>query len=344
MGASIGIDLTYAATLLADGKLVAIPTETVYGLAANGLRETAVAGIFSAKNRPTFDPLILHVGSISQAKNLSSAWPKAAEILANAFWPGPLTLVLPKSQVVPNLVTADQPTLAIRMPNNAMTLALLNQIPFPLAAPSANPFGYVSPTNPQHVADQLGDRIDYILDGGHCSIGIESTIVAIDEQNQVTVLRLGGLPLEDITAVLGQPLRETLSMHSNPAAPGQLDQHYSPGCELLSVDADHIAKTMDSLLSEASSAKTGFLWPSKSCSNAFLSNLNGDLEARFHQLTHYHLSDEGDDKQAAMNLFGLLRQFDKDGCSRVYFTWFPTAGLGRAINDRLQRASTKTKG
>jgi L-threonylcarbamoyladenylate synthase len=133
-------------------------------------------------------------------------------------------------------------------------------------------------------------------------------------------------------------------MHSNPAAPGQLDQHYSPGCELLSVDADHIAKTMDSLLSEASSAKTGFLWPSKSCSNAFLSKLNCDLETRFHQLTHYHLSDVGDDKQAAMNLFGLLRQFDKDGCSRVYFTWFPTAGLGRAINDRLQRASTKTKG
>ena len=174
-----GTDLILAKKLLTEGKLVAIPTETVYGLAANGLDETAVAGIFSAKNRPTFDPLILHVASIEQAQSLCTDWPEMADKLARAFWPGPLTLILPKADHVPDLTTSGQPTVGIRMPNNRLTLELLSTLPFPLAAPSANPFGYVSPTNAQHVADQLGDRIDYILDDGDCSVGIELSLIHI---------------------------------------------------------------------------------------------------------------------------------------------------------------------
>ena len=165
-----GTDLLLANKLLSEGKLVAIPTETVYGLAANGLNETAVAGIFAAKNRPTFDPLILHVASIDQAKSLCTEWPEMADKLARAFWPGPLTLILPKASHVPDLTTSGQPTVGIRIPNNQLTLELLRELPFPLAAPSANPFGYVSPTNAQHVDDQLGERIQYILDDGDCSV------------------------------------------------------------------------------------------------------------------------------------------------------------------------------
>jgi len=230
-----GTDLILAKKLLTEGKLVAIPTETVYGLAANGLDETAVAGIFSAKNRPTFDPLILHVASIEQAQSLCTDWPEMADKLARAFWPGPLTLILPKADHVPDLTTSGQPTVGIRMPNNRLTLELLSTLPFPLAAPSANPFGYVSPTNAQHVADQLGDSIDYILDDGDCSVGIESTIITIDNGTP-KVLRLGGLSLERIADVLGFPVLEHLNQNSNPQAPGQLDQHYSPRCKLIALN------------------------------------------------------------------------------------------------------------
>lgn len=344
MGATIGIDLEKAAQLLQAGKLVAIPTETVYGLAANGLNVEAVSGIFAAKNRPTFDPLILHVCQIAQAKSLCSVWPKAAQKLAEAFWPGPLTLVLPKAAEVPDLVTADNPTVAVRMPNNAMTLALLRSLTFPLAAPSANPFGYVSPTTAQHVADQLQDRIDYILDGGSCAIGIESTILAIDEAERVTVLRLGGLDLESLTEVLGHSVQETLSTHSNPQAPGQLDQHYSPGAVMIPWDPtnthlEHAPWTTKETESQ------GILWFSKSEAKDWLTAQEGsenkEITERLNRIKHYHLSENGDDREAAMNLFGVLRQFDKDQCSCVYFGWVPEKGLGRAINDRLKRAAAK---
>ena len=342
MGAQIGIDLNKAAELLSGGKLVAIPTETVYGLAANGLNATAVAGIFAAKNRPTFDPLILHVGSIEQAKTLCSQWPNAAEILANAFWPGPLTLVLPKAQHVPDLVTSDNPTVAIRMPNNPLSLSLIRSLPFPLAAPSANPFGYVSPTCAQHVADQLGDRIDYILDGGGCDIGIESTIVSVSNENQVTVLRLGGLDLETLSKVLGYPVKESLNMHSNPQAPGQLDQHYSPNSAML-----HIADlSIDAILKDLQTRGQdglGFLWFSPQQAQSFIEQFDGNTQQALTDspLKHYYLSNNHNDREAAMNLFGTLRQFDKDGCKRIYFSWAPEGGLGRAINDRLKRASSK---
>jgi L-threonylcarbamoyladenylate synthase len=317
-----GTDLILAKKLLTEGKLVAIPTETVYGLAANGLDETAVAGIFSAKNRPTFDPLILHVASIEQAQSLCTDWPEMADKLARAFWPGPLTLILPKADHVPDLTTSGQPTVGIRMPNNRLTLELLSTLPFPLAAPSANPFGYVSPTNAQHVADQLGDRIDYILDDGDCFVGIESTIIAI-ENGAPKVLRLGGLSLERISDVLGVPVLEHLNQNSNPQAPGQLDQHYSPRCKLIALN------TMPASVIDPS---VPIIYFSKQ-------EAQRDSNNNLSDGPHYYLSDSGDTNQAASNLFSTLRRLDQDNQKIAYFEWAPQNGLGRAINDRLERAA-----
>jgi L-threonylcarbamoyladenylate synthase len=317
-----GTDLILAKKLLTEGKLVAIPTETVYGLAANGLDETAVAGIFSAKNRPTFDPLILHVASIEQAQSLCTDWPEMADKLARAFWPGPLTLILPKADHVPDLTTSGQPTVGIRMPNNRLTLELLSTLPFPLAAPSANPFGYVSPTNAQHVADQLGDRIDYILDDGDCFVGIESTIIAI-ENGAPKVLRLGGLSLERISDVLGVPVLEHLNQNSNPLAPGQLDQHYSPRCKLIALN------TMPA--SDIDPSVPIIYFSKQEAQRDSNNNLSDG--------PHYYLSDSGDTNQAASNLFSTLRRLDQDNQKIAYFEWAPQNGLGRAINDRLERAA-----
>jgi L-threonylcarbamoyladenylate synthase len=325
-----GTDLILAKKLLTEGKLVAIPTETVYGLAANGLDETAVAGIFSAKNRPTFDPLILHVASIEQAQSLCTDWPEMADKLARAFWPGPLTLILPKADHVPDLTTSGQPTVGIRMPNNRLTLELLSTLPFPLAAPSANPFGYVSPTNAQHVADQLGDRIDYILDDGECSVGIESTIIAIDN-GAPKVLRLGGLSQERIAEILGVPVLEHLNQNSNPQAPGQLDQHYSPRCKLIALNTMPAADIDPSV---------SIIYFSKDKAQRGSDNISSYGSVNISSYgSHYYLSDSGDTNQAASNLFSTLRRLDQDNRKIAYFEWAPNEGLGRAINDRLQRAA-----
>lgn len=325
-----GTDLILAKKLLTEGKLVAIPTETVYGLAANGLDETAVAGIFSAKNRPTFDPLILHVASIEQAQSLCTDWPEMADKLARAFWPGPLTLILPKADHVPDLTTSGQPTVGIRMPNNRLTLELLSTLPFPLAAPSANPFGYVSPTNAQHVADQLGDRIDYILNDGDCSVGIESTIIAIDN-GAPKVLRLGGLSQERIAEILGVPVLEHLNQNSNPQAPGQLDQHYSPRCKLIALNTMPTADIDPSV---------SIIYFSKDKAQRGSDNISSYGSVNISSYgSHYYLSDSGDTNQAASNLFSTLRRLDQDNQKIAYFEWAPNEGLGRAINDRLQRAA-----
>ncbi|WP_405512000.1 L-threonylcarbamoyladenylate synthase [Spirosoma sp. KNUC1025] len=190
--AQIGTDRQIAKQLLEAGNVVSIPTETVYGLAANALNPDAVLTIFRVKNRPTFDPLIVHTDSLEKLDRFVSTIPESARDLASTYWPGPLTLLLPKKAIIPDLVTAGLPTVGIRIPNHPLTLALLNSLDFPLAAPSANPFGYISPTTAQHVADQLGLQVPYILDGGPATIGIESTIVGFDG-NKPTVFRLGVL-------------------------------------------------------------------------------------------------------------------------------------------------------
>ncbi len=225
--AVIGTDIEQAANLLRTGKLVAIPTETVYGLAANAFIEPAVVSIFEAKQRPAFDPLIVHTHSINQFEQIAVHIPDLAYKLAEAFMPGPVTLILPRNPQIPLLVTSGNELVGVRIPDHPLTLNLLQQLDFPVAAPSANPFGYVSPTTAQHVAQQLGERIPYILDGGPCQVGIESTIIQIIN-SQVAILRLGGLAIEQIEAVIGKPIHHIKTSSSNPKAPGMLSSHYAP--------------------------------------------------------------------------------------------------------------------
>ncbi len=224
--AQIGTDVAAAKALLEAGNVVGIPTETVYGLAGNALDPDAVLTIFRVKNRPSFDPLIVHTDAISKLDHFVTHIPEPVRRLAEAFWPGPLTLLFPKRDLIPDLVTAGLPAVAIRIPRHPLTLSLLRSLDFPLAAPSANPFGYISPTTAQHVADQLGNQVPYILDGGSADIGLESTIIGV-ENNQLTVFRLGGMALEQIEAVAG-PVAVRTHSTSNPAAPGMLSSHYAP--------------------------------------------------------------------------------------------------------------------
>ena len=213
--AEIGTDILKAKNLLEHGELVAIPTETVYGLAGNALNASAVAKIFSVKNRPAFDPLIVHVPNVNAVYEYVAEIPEKAYALAQRFWPGPLTLLLQKKSIIPDLVTAGLETVGVRCPDHPLTQDLLKILSFPLAAPSANPFGYVSPTTPAHVDEQLGDKIKYILDGGKCEVGIESTIVGM-ENGEVVVYRMGGLSTEEIESVVGNVKIQTHSS-SNPA-------------------------------------------------------------------------------------------------------------------------------
>jgi len=314
--AEIGKDVNYTKRLLEEGELVAIPTETVYGLAGNALNASSVAKIFSVKNRPEFDPLIVHVADIEQAQNYVTEIPEKAKILANHFWPGPLTILLKKKNNIPDLVTAGLDTVGIRCPDHPLTHQLLTSLSFPLAAPSANPFGYVSPTRPEHVNEQLGNKIKYILDGGPCTIGIESTIIGFEEDVPV-IYRLGGLTAEKIEHLIGKVKSATHSA-SNPKAPGQLKSHYAPAKKV-------ILGTLKELLYQQQGKKFGIL--------SFRNNL---------QLPHQIiLSPSGQVEEAAQNLFAALREFDKMPVETVIAELVPDVGIGRAINDRLRRAAAE---
>lgn len=314
--AETGKDINKAKDLLERGELVAIPTETVYGLAANALDVDAVLKIFHVKNRPRFDPLIVHVSSLDKVGLYATDIPLKARALAEAFWPGPLTLLLPKKNIVPDLVTAGLSTVGIRCPDHPLTHRLLESLDFPLAAPSANPFGYISPTTPAHVADQLGDQIPYILDGGPCEVGIESTIVAFDNEGGI-VLRTGGLQIENIEDIIGK-IRLQLTTSSNPAAPGQLHSHYSPKKKLRTGD-------LEVLLTQYDLRKTGVL------------SFQKDRHAPF----QYILSPSGDVQEAARNFFSALRTLDALPVEIILAEFAPEKGLGRAMNDRLKRASSE---
>ena len=234
--AEISNSIQQAQALLEAGQVIGIPTETVYGLAANALNPEALAKIFEVKNRPSFDPLIVHIAYPSEVDKYASVFAGPARDLALKFWPGPLTLLLPKKPIIPHLATSGLDTVGLRCPNHPLALALLRQLKFPLAAPSANPFGYVSPTNAQHVQNQLGERIPFILDGGASTVGLESTIVGFESGTPV-IYRLGGLSVEAIEAVVGK-VEVKLYSSSNPKAPGQLTSHYSPQKEVIVGDLD----------------------------------------------------------------------------------------------------------
>jgi L-threonylcarbamoyladenylate synthase len=317
--AETGKDTDKAAHLILEGKLVAIPTETVYGLAANALDEKAVLSVFKAKQRPFFDPLIVHVPSIDAVKKYAILHNDKLAALASAFWPGPLTLLLPKKEIIPDIVTSGLPQVAVRIPDHDLTLQLLNKANVPIAAPSANPFGYISPTEPEHVNKQLGDKIDYILDGGSSKVGLESTIVGIEDE-KVCVYRLGGLALEDIEKVVGKPdLR--LNTSSDPRAPGQLKNHYAPAKPLFVGD-------LEKLVPQFSTKKIALL-------------CFGEEKFQGENIVNYNLSETKNLNEAAINLFKFLRLADQSYADVVICEKMPEKGLGRAINDRLQRASVK---
>ncbi|MEO8762230.1 MAG: L-threonylcarbamoyladenylate synthase [Bacteroidia bacterium] len=325
----IGIDIEKAKQILQDDGLVAIPTETVYGLAANALNKNAVLKIFEAKNRPHFDPLIIHTNSIEKIKLWVDDFPEWAQKLANAFWPGPLTLLLPKKNNIPDLVTSGLPHVALRIPNHKLTLQLLESLDFPLAAPSANPFGYVSPTTAAHVAAQLQNKVDYILDGGICDVGIESTIVGF-ENNCVTVYRLGGLAVEDIEQVVGN-VNVHLNQSSNPSAPGMLKSHYAPKKPLSIEDIGTFIKNNPSKKIGVISFYENYL---ASRPTPYPSIGEGFMAQKI-------LSEKKDLKEAAHNLFAAIRELDASDVEVIIAEKFPDNFLGRAINDRLQRAAAK---
>lgn len=315
----LGTDIQKAAALLRSGACVAIPTETVYGLAANAFDVQAVADVFRIKQRPSFDPLILHIASQKQLEGLVTAFPAKARMLADAFWPGPLTLVLPKSEKVPYNVTSGLETVGIRIPDHPLTLQLLRELSFPLAAPSANPFGYVSPTTAQHVLDSLGGKLPYILDGGPCARGIESTIVGF-ENGEPVIYRLGSLPLAEIEKVIG-PLRISVNQSSNPVAPGQVKMHYAPLVPLYEMPLKEALKTY---------------LPEELAVLVF-----GEAPAGIPPQNRVLLSANGDLYEAARNLFAALRALDNLPVKAAIFSYVAGEGIGAAINDRLRRAAAR---
>ncbi len=307
-----------AAEIIKRGGLVAFPTETVYGLGADAFNPLAVARIFEVKGRPHFDPLIVHVADPRDLDRLVKEIPWDAKKLMERFWPGPLTVVLQKKAEVPDLVTAGLPTVAVRMPNHPMTLSLIEMAACPIVGPSANPFGYLSPTTAEHVRDQLGGQIDFVLDGGPCEVGVESTIVSIFGKNPV-LLRPGGVSLEEIESIIGRV--EIRPIHEEkPSAPGMLPRHYAPRTPIV---IDWSKKNLDSHKGK----KVGLL--------AF-QEPKSFLE--FHQIEI--LSQKGDLREAAANLFSAIRRLDGLHLDLILAEAVPEVGLGRAIMDRLRRASS----
>lgn len=304
-----------AAALLREGKLVAFPTETVYGLGGDATNGAAVAAIYEAKGRPTFNPLIIHVSEASALDGLV-AWNPAARDLAKAFWPGPMTLVLPrkKESAISLLASAGLETLAVRIPSHPAAQKLLKAVGLPIAAPSANASGKLSPTEASHVADSLGDRVDLILEGGRSNVGVESTVLDLTS-SKPTILRPGGVTAEQLEGVLGHEVAHFSGASDAPQAPGMLASHYAPN-QTVRLNAK------DPLPSEA------FLMFG---SDAEISGGGARL----------NLSPSGDLAEAASNLFSMLRALDKPVFSGIAVAPIPNIGLGLAINDRLRRAALR---
>jgi L-threonylcarbamoyladenylate synthase len=307
-----------AAEIIRQGGIVVFPTETVYGLGADAYNPLAVARVFEAKERPYFDPLIVHIEHPAHLRKLVKEIPSSAKKLTERLWPGPLTVVLRKEGNIPDIVTAGLPSLAVRMPDHPIALSLIKESKCPIAAPSANPFGYLSPTTAEHVREQLGDRVDLILDGGPCSVGVESTIVSLLEDGP-RLLRPGGVSLEEIESIIGKV--EIGSTTAHPSAPGMLLRHYAPRTPIvLDWDEKHLDAYKDK--------RTGFL--------AF--------QEPVHFLKFQHievLSKKADFREAAANLFSAIRRLDALELDLILAEAVPETGLGRAIMDRLRRATSR---
>ncbi|WP_445453833.1 L-threonylcarbamoyladenylate synthase [Flavobacterium sp. 25HG05S-40] len=314
----ISKDIYQAAEWLNNDAIVALPTETVYGLAGNIYSEKAIRKIFEVKKRPHNNPLIVHVGSKEAVKEIASNVPNIAWQLMDKFWPGPLTLVLPKQSTIPDSITAGKNTVAVRMPNHPDILQLLAILPFPLAAPSANPFGSISPTSAKHVANYFDDKIPLILDGGNCKNGIESTIIGF-ENDQAVLYRLGAISIEHIEKEIG-PINIKNFEENTPSAPGMMLSHYAP-------------KTFSVIATDLSDA-IAFYKPKKIGLLLFNTKINN--KEVFHQEI---LSVKGNLTEAGANLYAALHRLDALDLDVIIAEKFPDNELGKAINDRLKRAT-----
>ncbi|WP_340075657.1 L-threonylcarbamoyladenylate synthase [Leptobacterium sp. I13] len=314
-------NINNAIQFLKKGKLVAIPTETVYGLAANGTDEHAIKKIFTAKNRPTNNPLILHFASLEAVLPYVAEFPEQALKLAKAFWPGPLTLLLPKSDNVPESITAGSLRVAVRVPDHPVTQKLLSQLDFPLAAPSANPSGYISPTLPEHVEKQLGDKVAMILDGGPCNQGIESTILGWDTSEKPVIYRQGTITPQDIENVLGRWPKIVAKKQKKIETPGMLSTHYAPKTPTL------ITNNIEASVKRHPQKMLGVitLMPHKQLPNT---------------AKQTYLSKSGDLTEVAKNLYYTMHIMDAQNLELIIIERAPNEGVGMAINDRLERAAS----
>lgn len=321
---TIGKDISVAKRLLENGEAVAIPTETVYGLGANALNPEAVLKIFEAKNRPQFNPLIVHTHSWEAAMNYVQNVPAIAHHLAKKFTPGPLTFLLEKKEIVPDLVTAGSDLVAVRIPDHSLTLELLSILDFPLAAPSANQFGYISPTTAAHVLNSLEGKIEYILDGGQTTVGLESTIIGFNESGNIIVYRVGGITVEALEKEIGERVNfAQQNPHKNPQTAGQLKSHYAPETALYIGDITELAQK----------------YAGRKMAIMSFSHDYKNLEADH----HFILSKDADLSEAATNLFATLRKIDQLDLEIIVAEYMPDEGLGKAINDRLKRAQALYK-
>jgi len=323
----ISKDISKAVALLSADELVAVPTETVYGLAGNIYSPNAINAIFETKKRPHFNPLIVHIPSIEYLNDIADYIPEKAKRLADAFWPGPITLVLKKKSIIPDAITAGKDTVAVRIPNHPLTLDLLKQLDFPIAAPSANPFNRISPTTAQHVESYFKNKIKMVLDGGPCKSGIESTIIGFENDNPI-IFRLGSTSIEAIEKVVGKvTIKNSVSKSSNdptknPHAPGMLERHYAPKTKTILVE------NLEASILQFKSDKIGVL--------AFKNELNSQYIS--FQIT---LSKSGNLEEATSKLYDALHTLDKQDLDIIIAERLPDLGLGKSINDRLNRATKK---
>ncbi len=318
--AAVGQDVKQAADLLKNEDIVAIPTETVYGLAGNAFSEKAIRKIFEVKNRPLTDPLIVHVATIEAITPLVKEIPDLAKKLFEAFSPGPITILLPRSGKIPDLVTNSSPFVAIRIPDHPLTLELLESIDFPLVAPSANPFGGLSPSTAEHVQKGIGAKIPYILDGGPCLVGLESTIVQIENENEIRILRQGGIPEEELLLFAELSLTERTEKQ---VVPGSMLSHYAPKKQLL-------LEPLTEVLTQFKPNQIGFLG---------FEYISPSLPKNQQVI----LSETGKLDEAARNLFQGLHHLDALSIEVIVVANIPEIGLGKAIKDRLKRAAAKRK-
>lgn len=305
-------NIEVAARLIREGKLVAFPTETVYGLGADALNPIAVAKIFELKERPAFDPLIVHIADRNDLKKLTGIADERVLHLTERFWPGPLTIIMPKREIVPDIVTSGLPTVGIRMPDNEIALELIHRSGCPIAAPSANKFGRISPTSARHVKKQL-PGVDYILDGGNTKVGIESTIIAITVKG-FQVLRSGIITREEIEEVL--PFDDATNAE-NFVAPGMLKSHYSPVRNMIIAEGKNI-ETIN-------------------IGRAGLLSFTGKMEEGFGQIIR--VSENNDLKEYAVNMFAAMHELEESDVDVIVAEPVPETGIGMAIMDRLRKAA-----